>query len=101
MDCSSTAMSTLVATSSDTSSSVATPPSTLNERSAEIDGMYNSDSEYSSGDEELSDNEIEKVTEKDKKLQETRTQLEETQLPARLNLTTSYLLENQVGIIVA
>ncbi|GMN53948.1 hypothetical protein TIFTF001_023078 [Ficus carica] len=122
MNCSGTIVSTPVTTSSDTTSSVVAPPGTPNERSTEIDGKYYSDSECSSGDEELSDNEIEKayeniyfkwvqlcklnkklevrvtelvnekdslkkaganyeirVTGKDNKLQETRTQLEETQ----------------------
>ncbi|GMN70407.1 hypothetical protein TIFTF001_039448 [Ficus carica] len=62
--CSGTTVSTLVATSSDTSSSVATSPSTPNERYTETNDMFYSDSECNSGNEELSDNEIEKAYEK-------------------------------------
>ena len=50
-----------VATSSEISSSIATPPGTPNERQAEIDGSYYSDSECRSGDEELNDDDIEKA----------------------------------------
>ena len=135
MDCSDTTVSTPVTTSSDTTSNVVAPPGTPNERSIETDGMYYSDSKCSSGDEELSDNEIEKayenihfkwvqlcklnkklevrvtevvnekdslkkavanyeirLTKKDNNLQETRTQLEETQKSLKiLNSRTAKL----------
>ncbi|GMN70633.1 hypothetical protein TIFTF001_039676 [Ficus carica] len=48
-----------VATSSETC--VATPPSTSNETPLETDGLYYSDFECNSGDEELNDDDIEKA----------------------------------------
>ncbi|GMN44717.1 hypothetical protein TIFTF001_013914 [Ficus carica] len=53
--------SAIIETSSETPSSGETPYGTPNERSAETDGLYYSDSECSSGDEELSDDVIENV----------------------------------------
>ena len=50
-----------VATLFESFASVATPPSTPNERLVEIDGLYYSDSEYSSRDEELSDDDTKKA----------------------------------------
>ncbi|GMN48106.1 hypothetical protein TIFTF001_017284 [Ficus carica] len=50
-----------VATPSETPINVETPPGTPNERLAETDGLYYSNSECSSGDEELSDDDIEKA----------------------------------------
>nr|GMN69126.1 hypothetical protein TIFTF001_038173 [Ficus carica]GMN69142.1 hypothetical protein TIFTF001_038189 [Ficus carica] len=53
--------SATITTSPETTGSVETPPGTPNERSMETDGLYYSDSEYNSGDEELSDNDIKKA----------------------------------------